>query len=268
MRFLLFFISFPFLSRIWGKITGIKSPRFLSKFMISAFKKHYKIEMDRFEGSEFDYPSLKSFFVRKLDYSKVKLLKDDTCFLSPCDGKITKIETISKDETTLVKGKSYKISELLKKDLDFSEEFVVATIYLSPHDYHRFHFPVDCSVLDFCHTGARLFPVNSVSVHSIDNLFVKNERIVSRLRFKDSEMYYVAVGATFVGSLKMVFIENNKHDFDKWIEVNKEFAQNEEAGMFEMGSTIVLVIPKKNVGEVLVEENNKIKVGEKLFKLK
>jgi len=224
VKFFLFFISFPFFSRLWGKITGIKQPRFLSKFMIKTFKKHYQIEMNRFEGTEFDYPSLKSFFVRKLDYSKVKLEKKSNILLSPCDGKITKIETISQDVTTLVKGKTYKISELLHKDLDFSKEFVVFTIYLSPHDYHRYHFPINCKVIDYCHTGTKLFPVNSISVNNIDNLFVKNERIITRLKFQNSEMYYVAVGATFVGSLKMVFIDG-KHNFDKWIEVNKDFLQ-------------------------------------------
>ena len=261
----LFVISLPFFSRIWGYITKIEKPESLAAMMISVFKDHYKIDMNEYAGDETDYDSLSKFFVRKLD-ENVRPLKDDReSFLSPSDGVVTVVEKVAADIATQVKGRTYSISDLVRRELDFSEGYYLFTIYLSPRDYHRYHVPVDADVRSYIHTGWRLFPVNKMSVNSINDLFVKNERVVVKMQKEEHEFYYVAVGATFVGSIKMDFF--NKPNDGKWTVVNKKYKQNQELGRFEMGSTIVLVVPENMVEQLKVEPGETVKVGQPLFKL-
>ncbi len=259
----LFLISFPFLSRVFGYLTKIEHPQFLIKKVISIYASHYDIDMQCYKGNLNDYKSLSAFFIRPLNPLKRPLNKVAGSFLSPSDGKITAIEKINTDNTFLVKGKSYKVSEMLSDSLDFSKNWYVMTIYLSPRDYHRYHAPADVSVDSFYHTGARLYPVNNLSVNAIDNLFIKNERVIVKMKSNSYQFYYVAVGATFVGSIKMDFASVMPEN--SWTKVDKPLSQMDEVGRFEMGSTIVLVIPEKMVDEFKVKEGSVIQTGNVLF---
>eukprot|EP01113_Clastostelium_recurvatum_P017752 TRINITY_DN2095_c0_g1_i3.p1 TRINITY_DN2095_c0_g1~~TRINITY_DN2095_c0_g1_i3.p1 ORF type:complete len:248 (+),score=76.10 TRINITY_DN2095_c0_g1_i3:69-812(+) len=51
-------------------------------------------------------------------------------------------------------------------------------IYLSPGDYHRIHFPVDCNITTRRHFPGPLFPVNPPFLKIIPWLFALNERVV------------------------------------------------------------------------------------------
>ena len=57
-------------------------------------------------------------------------------------------------------------------------------------------------------------------------------------------VYIAAVGATFVGSIRMVFIEKYKRD-NRWKEISFSAAQMEEMGRFDLGSTMILVTPEE-----------------------
>lgn len=263
--FFLFVISLPLFSRIWGYITKIEKPEWIAAKMISVFKDHYDIDMNLYEGDETDYRSLSKFFIRPLNKETRPLADDEKSFLSPSDGVVTVCEKVAADIATQVKGRTYSISNLVRKELDFSDGFYLMTIYLSPKDYHRYHVPVDATIKSYIHTGWRLYPVNTMSVNSIEDLFVKNERVVVKMEHNDYEFYYIAVGATFVGSIKMDFF--SKPVDGKWTVVDKEYKQNQELGMFEMGSTIVLVVPENMVDELNVTQGETVKVGQPLFKL-
>lgn len=262
----LFIISFPFFSRAWGVISKLEHPSCIVSKVITLYRNHYGIDMKFYEGDIEDYRSLASFFTRKLDSVTRPLIKDENSFLSPCDGVVTVLEKVNADVATQVKGKRYLVSELVRKELDFSEGYYLVTIYLSPKDYHRYHVPVDSHAKSYIHTGWRLFPVNSLSVNTIDNLFVKNERIAVKFERDSLQYFFVAVGATFVGSVKMDFFDTPVDG--KWTVVGNKYKQNQELGMFEMGSTIVLVIPEKMVGEPLVAEGEAVNTSQPLFKMK
>ncbi len=262
----LYLISFPFLSRLWGRLVKIKKPEGFVKKVISFFSSHYKIDMSQYSGEITDYDSLASFFTRPLDPEVRPLINDPSMFLSPCDGKISVLESVAANIATQVKGRTFKITELLRKEIDLSQGYTLVTIYLSPRDYHRYHVPVGSKAVSYIQTGWRLYPVNKFSVETVNNLFIKNERVCVKFNSDLGEFFFVAVGATFVGSVKMDFYE--KAVEGKWITVNREYSQNHELGMFEMGSTIVLVIPDKMIGEIKVKEGDTVKVGEPLFSLK
>lgn len=267
-------LSIPVFSRIWGRIARFRHPRFLVKRIIECYRKSYGIHMDDYQGEVGDYKSLSDFFNRPLDPEKRPLVTDESAIVSPADGVLIELETIFEDKATQVKGKYYTVSELLKENINFSKGWHVATIYLSPFNYHRYHYPLTGKIDRYFHAGGRLFPVNQVGMSHFDKLLLRNERIITKITKTDLPFYMVAVGATFVGSIKMEFIKKRvaptAQDATRnhWEKVNLDICQLEEMGRFEMGSTIVLVLPQIMAEPLALVKGKPVRVGHPIFKLK
>jgi phosphatidylserine decarboxylase len=267
-RLLLACISLPLLSRLWGKLMRLRRPRFLARLMVSRFKDHYRISMDEFQGSPLDYPSLADFFVRPLEPQKRPLPTDDKYILSPADGKLSELELITTDYATQVKGKTYPLSRFLAAAIDFSQGWYLATIYLSPRNYHRYHYPVSGRISGCFHSGNRLFPVNVFSCTHVKRLYVKNERLITRIDLHGSSIYVVAVGATFVGSIAMTYMPDGLPAKTQWRQLDIPVRQMAEMGRFNMGSTIIMALPAALVETVVAEKGKPVRVGNPLFKIK
>jgi phosphatidylserine decarboxylase len=267
-RALLSCISWPALSRLWGKLMRLQRPRFLARLMIRRFQEHYRISMDEFQGQAEDYQSLSEFFLRPLDAGKRPLPPAEKYLLAPADGRLSELELISEDRATQVKGWTYPLRLMLAERIDFSEKWYLATIYLSPSDYHRFHYPISGSISGCFHGGTRLFPVNDFSVRRVKDLYIRNERLVTRFEIQGGRFYLVAVGATFVGSIRMEYLPCGLPAKGAWQPCDIQVRQMTEMGYFAMGSTIVMLFPASRVESVLAEKGMPIRVGEPLFKLK
>lgn len=261
-------ISMPALSRLWGRLMRLRRPRFLAKMMIDRFQEHYRIAMDEYQGKASDYRSLSEFFLRPLASGKRLPAADEQCLLAPADGRLSELELINEDRATQVKGWTYPLSLLLGEAIDFSQQWYLATIYLSPSNYHRFHYPLSGRVNGCFHGGTRLFPVNDFSVNRVKRLYIRNERLVTRFVFQDSRFYQVAVGATFVGSIGMKCLPAGLPALGNWQSLDIQVKQMAEMGHFAMGSTIILIFPAERVENVLTEKGHAVRVGQPLFKLK
>jgi phosphatidylserine decarboxylase len=266
-RALLFLISFPGLSRLYGRLVRVRRPRWFVRRWIRFFQRHYRVEMAEFIGKTDDYPSLADFFVRRLDPAKRPLSPVPGHIVSPCDGVLNLIETVIEDVATQVKGHTYRLSQLVGRPLDFSRTWTVATIYLSPRNYHRFHYPVAGKVERLWHSPGRLFPVNTLAVNSVRDLYLRNERIVLELRAAGQILYAVAVGATFVGSIHVECCPNSRPG-KEWLAIGLPVTQLQEMGRFEMGSTIILVMPATLVDSCNVPSGAPLRLGQPLFRLR
>ena len=267
-RALLVPISWISISRLYGRIMRLRRPRFLAGAMIRRFHKHYRIAMDEFQGKPEDYGSLSDFFLRPLDPRKRPLPSDPGCLLSPADGRLSELELVSEDRATQVKGWTYPLSLMLGEAIDFSRGWHVATIYLSPRDYHRFHYPLSARISGSFHGGTRLFPVNDFSVTRVKRLYVRNERVVTRFDLQGTPCYLVAVGATFVGSIRIQHLPGGLPAPGAWLELDLRAEQMAEMGHFAMGSTIILLVPADRVEAVLVRKGEPVRVGQPLFKIR
>lgn len=256
----------PVFSRIYGWLMRRKRPRFLVRQLIDLFKTAYRIDMDEYVGSETDYACLADFFIRPLDLEKRPLLPRSDAVVSPADGVLEALETIYEDKCTQVKGEYFAVSELLQETIDFPAGWHVATIYLSPKNYHRFHYPCTGKISGYCHVPGSLFPVNALGMTLVKKLFVRNERIVTRFAVNGAPLYMAAVGACFVGSIRMRFIDKIRRD-KRWKELDLKVDQSAEMGYFAMGSTIILVVPR-GLGEPITGLlGQPVKVGDPLFLL-
>jgi phosphatidylserine decarboxylase len=267
-RALLVPISWIPISRLYGRIMRLRRPRCLARAMIRRFQKHYGIRMDEFQGTASDYSSLSDFFLRPLDANIRPLPLDRQSLLSPADGRLSELELVSEDRATQVKGWTYPLSLMLGEAIDFSRGWHVATIYLSPSDYHRFHYPLSAPIRGSFHGGTRLFPVNDFSVTRVKRLYVRNERVVTRFDLQGTPCYMIAVGATFVGSIGIKHLPGGLPVLSQWQRLDLAAEQMAEMGHFAMGSTIILLVPADRVETVLARKGDKVRVGQPLFKIR
>lgn len=264
-RFFLHCISLPSLSRIYGRITRIKRPRRLARRMIRVFQRSHCIDMSRFQGTPDDYASLAEFFVRPLHETAVPP-RAPQFLVSPADGRLVGIETVQKDAATQVKGLSYSLSHLVGEEMDFSPGWHVATVYLSPADYHRFHHPLDGRATATRRLGASRFPVNPTGSRLIPRLFVRNERVVVQYEHAGTRFYLAAVAATFVGGIHMTLPVPSKKSRDQLVQ-DTPVRQLDELGRFDLGSTIVLLVPAAMADPLDLPLGTKVMVGTPLFSL-
>ena len=232
--------------------------------MIRNFRRSYGIDMSRFQGSVEDYPSLADFFVRPFDPGTVTLEPMADHLLCPADGRLSGIETVTSDQATQVKGMMYPLSELIGDNPDFSSGWHVATIYLSPSDYHRFHHPVNADVVRVRRMGGSRFPVNSMGTGAIPRLFVRNERVVIHYHIAGVPLYFVAVGATFVGGIHLTLPCPHSAK-EGWLTMERPVRQLDELGRFDLGSTIVLLFPASLADPISLPPGHPVRVGTPLF---
>ena len=236
------------LSRAFGAVMSIRFPAPINSFVVWLFAKAVGVRLDEAELPISHYRSVGDFFTRNLR-SNIRPLGEG--FVSPIDGTFRDVTTASQGEVVQVKGKQYSVKELLGGG-GWSEVYDSARIYslyLSPRDYHRIHAPFDLVVNGFEHIPGDLWPVNDASLHSIDGLFPKNERIVVRCSSGEDEFCVVLVGATNVGSMSLSFADvrtnlwrftGSARTFSPPINLSK----GDLLGTFHLGSTVLILIPK------------------------
>jgi phosphatidylserine decarboxylase len=162
------------------------------------------------------------------------------------------------DQGTIIqaKGKLYSVSELLGESPELAKRFhggKFITIYLSPRDYHRIHMPVEGKLVKYSYMPGKLYPVNQLGVEHVDRLFARNERLVT---FIETEhigcVAVVKVGALFVGSVKVAYntattnVKRGRREI-RQIAGTPSYAKGQELGLFEFGSTVILVFEQGNI---------------------
>ena len=242
-------------------------------FLIKTFVKYFKVDMSQaIWSSEEDYSSFNAFFTRHLKPGARSWKKDKKLILSPVDGAISQIGIINNDKLIQAKGIDYTLTQLLANDVEAVKTFHdgnFTTLYLSPRDYHRIHMPVSGELIKTTFVPGDLFPVNTSSVRTVDQLFARNERFISLFKTELGLVAQIMVGATFVGSMETVFAgqitptKRREISIKKYEEEAIQLNQAEEFGLFNMGSTVILLFEKDKISWLEeLKENDPIQVGQ------
>lgn len=243
------------LSALMHKLARCKTP-WVKQFIINTVIKRFGVNMS--EAAQPDpeaYESFNAFFTRQLREDARPLEHDDTTIASPVDGTISQMGSIENGELFQAKGKSFNLSALLGND-SLSSEFEdgqFTTVYLSPKDYHRIHFPVDGTLKKMVHVPGELFSVNQTTVEAIDELFARNERVIAFFDTPAGPMAMVMVGAIFVSSIETVWYgevtppRHNQIRQWQYSDNKQQYKKNDEMARFNMGSTIVMLYGKDKV---------------------
>ncbi len=223
-----------------------------------------------------DYASFNAWFTRQLKHGVRLFDPDPAAFLSPCDGTISETGDLRGKRILQAKGKQYSVQDLLAGD-PVSEQLLngyYATIYLSPRDYHRIHMPLSGRLKRMIHVPGRLFSVAPYTVRHVPRLFARNERVISIFETDTGPLVMVMVGAMLVSSTQTTWAgeitpnKNKEVSVIDYPEHNVTLSKGDEMGRFNMGSTVIVLMPADLVhGEADLLPGCAVKVGQRLATL-
>ena len=216
---------------------------------MGAFARRYRIDLDEC-GDLSGFRTFGEFFARPLHDGLRPIAPGEDVVVSPVDAVVSEAGVIRGGRLVQAKGIDYTASALVGDDRVGRKLAggVYTTLYLSPRDYHRIHFPLGGRVTGWRYVPGKLWPVNPASVRNVPGLFTVNERLVTLLDSPLGLVAIVAVGATVVGRVRATFdpsvpVTNlagagaQSRDYATPIPV----AKGQELGAFEMGSTVILL---------------------------
>lgn len=189
------------------------------------------------------YPSLGAFFVRRLRPGSRPLDPSPDRILSPSDGHVQAIDRIEEGSLLQAKGRPYAVDELLAGaladgDLDPAGAWAI-TIYLGPRDYHRVHTPLACELEEVRWVDGDRLSVAPKVLERHEKVLSINERAVMRLGSERGTAFLVMVGALNVGRIRVLGVEPGTSP-----SAPVPFERGAELARFEMGSTVVLILPR------------------------
>jgi len=252
---------------------------FIKDLLIGLFCYFYKPNLkESVEGDTKRFKSFNDFFTRKLKSESRPINPDINIITSPVDGMIVQLGKIEKETLIQAKGIKYNINDLIKdKTLakTFRNGFFI-TIYLAPKNYHRIHSPFNGTIEETRYLEGNLYSVNAQSTRKIKSLYSNNERTFCYV--KSDNFYYglVSVGAAMVGSIVPFWNTETKPKkrnlVDLWNEGPQEnlkaVSKGQELGYFQMGSTVILLLPSGiEADKNFLYESKAVKFGEELINL-
>ncbi|WP_186425664.1 archaetidylserine decarboxylase [Cupriavidus metallidurans] len=243
------------LTRIAGQLADCRQP-WLAQYLIRTFVRRHKIDLDEALVSDLTtYPTFNEFFIRALRPGARPIAAAD--WTSPVDGTISQIGRVEAGQMIHAKQHAYSATALLG-DAALAKQLeggCFSTVYLSPRNYHRIHMPCEGRLLGMRHVPGKLYSVRPDIVEGIDGLLAINERLVCWFEHPQHGVFaLVLVGAAIVGRIATVWhglVEPKRSgQVSEWHYADgatapqlKDLLQGVEMGHFQLGSTIVLLMP-------------------------
>lgn len=216
-------------SRLYGVLQ--KAP--WSKKKISKFVQEFNMNVDEFADALEDFDSFNAFFTRRLR-DGVRPLADGA--VMPADGRYLAIGDLSACDGVWVKGQKLDLKTLLGDEVlaDAYADGALLIARLCPVDYHRFHFPFDCTPGDSVCINGPLYSVSPVALKRNLAILSENKRVLTPL---DSPEYgrvlCIEVGATNVGSIRQT------------AQPHVSVKKGDEKGYFEFGGSCLMLLFEK-----------------------
>jgi phosphatidylserine decarboxylase len=265
------------ISRAIGRVASRTGQDALVARAIDMYVRAYAVDLSECQIPSGGFRSFNEFFTRPLREGARPLDPDPDAILSPADGKVEDAGAIDERAVLRIKGRRYELSELLGDagEADRLAGGTFAVVYLSPRDYHRVHAPVSGEIVGGRHIGGTLYPVNRIGIEHVPGLFAKNERVViaqSTERF--GEVVTVMVGALVVGGIvvrfdpSLVTRRGAARGEVRYPDPRPSVLRGEELGSFELGSTAIVLLPKRANVSLVVTPGQPIKMGEALARVR
>jgi len=213
-----------FVSRVLGR--RYDSPR--SKKDIATLASIPGCLPDEAEKPLDEYASFNEFFTRRLKPGS-RPVGDG--LVSPADGRVLLYLNADADTPFPLKGATRSLRTVFDESAP-AGRYDIAVIRLAPVDYHRFHFPCDCTTTE----PVRVIPgkyhsVNPIALLRYPDVYADNERQILRCQAAFGDFWLVDVGAFGVGTIVQTF-SGERH------------ARGDEKGYFKFGgSTVIFIAP-------------------------
>ncbi len=259
------------LSRAVGGLTRARLPGPVRRAALRAFAWRYAIDLAEC-GPVDAFETFGEFFARPLRPGLRPVAPGEEVLVAPVDGVVSRCGRAEGGRLLQAKGLDYTVEALLG-DAGLAARFhggPFVTLYLSPRDYHRIHFPLGGRVVGYRYVPGQLWPVNDASVRAVPGLYTRNERLTTLLDTPLGACAVVAVGATVVGRIRARYdpavpVSNRPRaraearDYPAPIPVEK----GQELGAFEMGSTVIVLGQSGRLSlRPDLAEGTRVRVGE------
>ncbi len=228
--------------------TGFKN------FIITRFVKLYKVDTSELNLTlPDDFANFNEFFIRELRADARQIDENVQAIVSPVDGTVSQAGELRGDLILQAKGIEYSLDDLLATNLDEARAFSAghfATIYLAPYNYHRVHAPMAGDLVSASFVPGDLFSVNTATAAIIPGLFRRNERLILNFNTAVGPAAVIFVGALNVGSISTPWSGEIRPRHTGVVEnidlgaKSVAVAKGELLGWFNMGSTVILLLPK------------------------
>ena len=241
------------LSSVVGTLTRSPAPAVLHRLAMREFARRYGVRLDEAELELSQYTTFAEFFTRRLKPGLRPIDASERVVVAPVDGAVSQVGYAKSGRCLQAKGISYGLEQLLqdKSEAARFEGGGFATLYLSPRDYHRVHAPLAGKIIGYTYIPGDFWPVNPTSVRIRRDLFCRNERLVHYLDTVSGLCAVVQVGATCVARIRAVYDEITTHSnqpaSSRRYSNPIEIAKGVELGVFEMGSTVIVLFEKGRV---------------------
>lgn len=266
-----------FLSRLFGWFTRIRLPNSLLNAIIRWYCRTYGVKTDEIRYPEEGFSTFNQFFTRQLIPGTHRIDPGTDSIVSPVDGRIDQFGSITGNTLLQAKGIEYSLEELLpnQKYHDFKDGNFV-TLYLSPADYHRIHSPVSGTVNAYQVIPGALYTVQDWLVKRMPGLFTANERVVSYIHANRGRVAVCKVGAMNVGRISLSYADvvSNRSLIRKFREheytngMGPVVAKGDELGIFQLGSTVILLFEKNTIELSSLKEGQKVRMGDAIGRFK
>ena len=223
-------------------------------FLINRFVRLYSVDTGDVERDiPAGFATFNEFFIRELREGARPIDDNDRVLVSPVDGTVSQAGVIRDDLILQAKGHDYTLGDLLATDLEDADAYrdgSFATIYLAPYNYHRVHAPLGGELVALRYVPGELFSVNAATAAAIPGLFRRNERLIMHFRTAAGPAVLIMVGALNVGSITTPWsgeIRPRKKGTVEVVEISgasPDVAKGDLLGWFNMGSTVILLLPK------------------------
>lgn len=264
----------PALSRLVARLAELRLPGPLLRGLIRAYVRAYRVDLAEAAEPLEAYPTFNAFFTRRLREGVRPVAIDAGLVVCPCDSRLKSLGRVPPEgRLEQVKGRDYSLAALLGDPAE-AEAFargVHATLYLSPSMYHRVHSPVDGVIRSLRYMPGRLYPVNALSVRTVEGLFTINERVAVLMEADGlGEVALVMVGATNVGRMTFTFADlatgaggpAASARFAPPVPVRR----GDELGTFNLGSTVVLLAADGMLEPAGVAPGDLVRMGQALWR--
>jgi phosphatidylserine decarboxylase len=258
-------------SRWAGAVAGLPLPRPCRRPFLTAFGRIFGVDFSEVREPLERFPRLQDFFVRALKEGARPIDARPAAFVAPCDGAWGASGEVTDGTLLQLKGRPYSLAELLGDGTLARglEGATFATLYLAPHNYHRFHVPCRARLLTATYLPGSLWPVNAAGLNGIDGLFAQNERICATFEVDEpgfaGRFVLVAVGATMVGKIRVTFDDLETNLPGRRLPITRPydvvFEKGDEWGRFEFGSTLVLIAAQGTIGLERAEPGTELRLG-------
>lgn len=261
-------IARPQLSKVMHRLVTARTPGPILRYATRTFSRIYGVEVDEAEQPIDRYETFQAFFTRRLKPGLRPIVTDADTVPSPADGRLSAFGKLGHGTLVQAKGVEYSLDALLGASAD-AEPYrggSYAVVYLAPYNYHRVHTMCAGKLTHWRYVPGALYPVNRLGIEHVPGLFARNERIIGHFDSEFGRCALVMVGATFVGHMTVAFADiasNAGQPASGRVDLSApvELQRGDEFGVFEMGSTVVMVFDRDDL-EPAITLGDAIRVGE------